>query len=260
MREPSAPPVLRARGVTVSHRGTVAVSAADLDLDAGEIVALVGPNGAGKSSLLAALALPERGARIEAAGRVALVPDASDDLFVYDTVAAECRRADRRAAKAGAAAPVARSETRSCVRTRSDPGASVRGSVHRVIRGSPSTRRRPRGSPGSSVSTRTARDLAARLARHPRDLSVGERRCLALAIQLAGDPAVLLVDEPTRGLDPAARAVVWRAIRGLRRVGDRGARRLARARGRRARRPRDVDGGGRALRREQRRVPCHNSA
>ncbi len=206
-------PVLRARGITVRHNAVVAVDSADLALDAGEIVALVGPNGAGKSSLLAALALPERGAQIEAAGRVALVPDASDDLFVYDTVAAECRRADHRAAKA--ARRPGRSfrdeEPRQNEERSGRVGPRLGASRHPRAPGHETTAARFAGFLGLDPD---GPELAARLARHPRDLSVGERRCLALAIQLAGDPAVLLVDEPTRGLDPAARTVVWRAIRG----------------------------------------------
>jgi len=42
--------------------------------------------------------------------------------------------------------------------------------------------------------------------RHPRDLSAGQQLALALAIGLAGNPTELLIDEPTRGLDAAARA------------------------------------------------------
>ncbi|MDR7187196.1 energy-coupling factor transport system ATP-binding protein [Microbacterium sp. BE35] len=181
--EPAEPGdvVLRARGITVRHRETVAVAGADIELRAGEIVALVGPNGAGKSSLLAALALPARGADIESAGRVSLVPDASDDLFVSDSVAAECRRADRRAAR-------------------------------RDVGSAPGTAARFAGFLGLDPDSPA---LAARLARHPRDLSAGERRCLALAIQLAGSPRVLMVDEPTRGLDPAARDLVWAALTSL---------------------------------------------
>ena len=44
---------------------------------------------------------------------------------------------------------------------------------------------------------------------HPRDLSEGQRLALALAIVLAAAPAVLLLDEPTRGLDyPTKRRLV----------------------------------------------------
>jgi len=48
---------------------------------------------------------------------------------------------------------------------------------------------------------------------HPRDLSAGERRILAIALQSTDEPQVLLIDEPTRGLDPAARAAVSAALR-----------------------------------------------
>ncbi|GAA5089023.1 hypothetical protein GCM10025760_12300 [Microbacterium yannicii] len=191
--ELSGTPVLRARGITVSHRGTVAVAAADLDLHAGEIVALIGPNGAGKSSLLTALALTERGARIETVGRIALVPDASDDLFVRDTVAAECARADRRAIRSRDAtlAPAAHGDGREASPSTAARFARFLGQD-------------PEGS-----------EFAALLARHPRDLSVGERRCLAMAVQLSTRPTVLMLDEPTRGLDPAAQHMVRDALNTL---------------------------------------------
>jgi energy-coupling factor transport system ATP-binding protein len=48
---------------------------------------------------------------------------------------------------------------------------------------------------------------------HPRDLSAGERRILAIALQTMDNPQVLLIDEPTRGLDPAARTAVASALR-----------------------------------------------
>lgn len=165
--------VLAARSVTVRRGEAVLVREASLDLRAGEVAALRGPNGAGKSSLLAALALPSRDADIAASGGTALVPDASDDLFVCDTVAAECRRADRRAHTGDAA-------ERFAGLLRRDPAGA---------------------------------EFTAVLARHPRDLSVGQRRCLAITLQTLARPRVLLVDEPTRGLDPEASALVAAALR-----------------------------------------------
>ncbi|MEI3848470.1 MULTISPECIES: ATP-binding cassette domain-containing protein [unclassified Microbacterium] len=214
-------PVLRARGITVRHRDAIAVTGADLDLYPGEIVALVGPNGAGKSSLLAALALPERGDHVSTRGRVALVPDASDDLFVSDSVLAECVRADRRAVKrAPDAARDPRRHTRRLFAGRNEESRRNEDAIGPI---DPLSGRSPLlvGHGGSSTADRFAgflgldprdAEFAARLARHPRDLAAGERRCLALAIQLAARPLVLMVDEPTRGLDPAAREMVWAAL------------------------------------------------
>ena len=50
---------------------------------------------------------------------------------------------------------------------------------------------------------------------HPRDLSEGQRLALVLAIQLTARPAVLLLDEPTRGLDYPAKAALARLLREL---------------------------------------------
>lgn len=171
-REPrDGDPVLSTR-VTVRYADRIAVDDAAVTLRAGEVVALVGPNGAGKSSLLVAMATGEHSRALR------LVPDDADALFVRDTVADECRRADRRA-------------------------------------------HLPAGTTGSRFAAFLGHTDADRALsqRHPRDLSVGERRCLALAIQTAARPRVLLVDEPTRGLDPDAERMVDAAIARLAHAG-----------------------------------------
>lgn len=186
-------PVLTATNLAVHRKGTPLVHDASLTLHRGEVVALVGPNGAGKSSLLVALALGEGtvGERTVDGGRVALVPDASDDLFTRDTVAAELRAADRRQARAE---------------------RQARG-------GRQSVQRRPgsdrlSASPAESHLARLRGDVRIPIGQeHPRDLSAGERRILAIALQTMDDPEVLLIDEPTRGLDPAARIAVSAALR-----------------------------------------------
>jgi energy-coupling factor transport system ATP-binding protein len=61
--------------------------------------------------------------------------------------------------------------------------------------------------------------LAAVAERDPRDLSTGQRQRAALASVLAGSPALVLLDEPTRGMDGAARAALTAA---LARIADRG--------------------------------------
>jgi len=76
-----------------------------------------------------------------------------------------------------------------------------------------------------SVPTGTTRVLLNRLAgpvpdaTHPRDLSEGQRLCLALAVVLAGGPMVVLLDEPTRGLDYGAKARLVQILRDLARSG-----------------------------------------
>lgn len=171
------------RAVCVRHGERVAVDEVSLELVAGEIVALAGPNGAGKSSLLGAMALPSEPGRVlvcgddvhalkprSRRGAIALVPELVDDLFVTDSVATECRRADR----------------------------LVRPGVPTLARF------------GALLGDDSASPALAET--HPRDLSGGQRLCLAVALQLATSPAVLLVDEPVRGLDANARGQVADAL------------------------------------------------
>ncbi|MBG6058094.1 energy-coupling factor transporter ATP-binding protein EcfA2 [Cryobacterium sp. MP_M5] len=191
-RKHAAPgaPLASIRHLSVRRGSDLVVDDVSLEIASGDVIALEGPNGAGKSSLLAALALPVARGTVFVAGRdvaalrpgdrraaVALVPEHADDLLFSTTVAEECRRADRavrRTEAAGDAQPTA---------------ARFAGLL--------------------GLDLASARHL---LRRHPRDLSAGERLCLVIAIQLAAAPSVLLVDEPTRGLDPGARALVGAAL------------------------------------------------
>jgi len=178
------PAVLSARGVVVRHGTTDAVRGVDLDLFAGEVVALMGRNGSGKSSLLWAL----QGSGARAAGRVqvgghdpgrvsapegrrlvGLVPQTAADLLWLTTVGEEMAEAD---AESGAAR------------------GTARGLLERLM-------------PGLDQ------------ARHPRDLSEGQRLAVALAVQLTAAPPVVLLDEPTRGLDHGAKARFAAAIQDL---------------------------------------------
>ena len=56
--------------------------------------------------------------------------------------------------------------------------------------------------------------LAGSEERHPRDLSSGERERLVLAAVLATEPGLLVLDEPTRGVDPERKSELARLLRG----------------------------------------------
>lgn len=73
----------------------------------------------------------------------------------------------------------------------------------------------------SGAAPGTCRALLDRLApgmdplRHPRDLSEGQRLALVLAVQLTAAPPVMLLDEPTRGLDYHAKSELVRILADL---------------------------------------------
>jgi energy-coupling factor transport system ATP-binding protein len=173
--------VLHAKGVIVRYGPVIAVRGVDLDLRGGQILGLMGRNGSGKSSLLWALAGAGRrtAGAVDVAGGdparlppgqaralVALVPQTPADLLYLDTVGQELDRADRDAHAAG-----------------------------------------PLGGPERTPASAILDDLAPGIARetHPRDLSAGQQLALVLAVQLAAAPRVILLDEPTRGLDYRAK-------------------------------------------------------
>jgi energy-coupling factor transport system ATP-binding protein len=174
-RIPSTEPALGAQGIIVRYGPKVAVRSLDLDLAHGGVVCLMGRNGSGKSSLLWAI----QGSGPRQAGRVDV-----DGLDPHDLAPAEARR------RVGMVPQTASDLL--YLETVADECAAADGDAD--------------ASPG------TARDLLDRLAPgipdevHPRDLSEGQRLALVLAVQLAAAPRVVLLDEPTRGLDYAAKA------------------------------------------------------
>lgn len=181
---PEQPGGLEAKGVTVRHGRLVAVDGVDLKLRPGTITALMGRNGAGKSSLLWAL----QGSGRRAAGTVSV--DGADPAEL---------------------APAVRRTVVGLVPQ--TPGdllylETVGGECERADL-------------DAEVAAGTCAALLEEIApgipadRHPRDLSEGQRLALVLAIQLTADPPVLLLDEPTRGLDYTAKSALARALRSV---------------------------------------------
>ena len=185
-RDPSAqagrPPsdegwAMRSTEVHVRHGRIHAVRGVDLSIARGEVVALMGRNGSGKTSLLWAL----QGSGPRSAGRVGMGGDG-----VIDPADCSPERARRHVALVPQNPldllflPTVAAECRCSDESCDDPGRT-----RRVL---------------SALGGEIDPD------RHPRDLSEGQRLALALAIQMAARPELLMLDEPTRGLDyPAKR-------------------------------------------------------
>jgi energy-coupling factor transporter ATP-binding protein EcfA2 len=162
------------RNLHAAYGSVVALRGVDLDVRAGEVLALMGRNGAGKSTVLThlvGLRAPKVG-RVELSGRrphelspgdairlIGMVPQDAGILLNADTVGAECRGNDHDSGLAPGTTAVTLQEIVPGI----DPGA------------------------------------------HPRDLSEGQRLSLALAVVLATEPPVVVLDEPTRGLDYEAK-------------------------------------------------------
>jgi energy-coupling factor transport system ATP-binding protein len=176
---------LRATAVTVRYGTSAAVDDVTLaPLRAGEVTALMGRNGAGKSSLLWAL----QGTGPRTAGRVDVGGRDPRDLG-----ADARRRAVGLVPQTPADLLYLSTVGEECTQGDREAGASAgtcRGLLDRVVPGVPDDS-------------------------HPRDLSEGQRLALVLAIQLTARPAVLLLDEPTRGLDYPAKAALARLLREL---------------------------------------------
>jgi energy-coupling factor transporter ATP-binding protein EcfA2 len=173
----AVPPALEARGVTVAHGRTVAVRELDLTLGAGRVTALMGRNGCGKSSLLWAL---------QGTGR-----RQHGSITTGDADPARLEAAQRR----NVVGLLPQNASDLLYLETVDEECAAGGSGTRAI-----LDRLVPGIPGDS---------------HPRDLSEGQRLALALALVLVARPHVVLLDEPTRGLDYAAKRSLAGILRGL---------------------------------------------
>ncbi|EST24030.1 ABC transporter ATP-binding protein [Streptomyces roseochromogenus] len=156
----------------------------DLTVAPGETIALMGRNGAGKSTLLSSLVglVPPTagGVRVgEAEPHRTAPPDLVRRVGLVPQEPRDLLYADTVAAECAAADRDAGAEPGTC-----------RALVSELL-------------PGITDDT------------HPRDLSEGQCLALALAVVLTARPPLLLLDEPTRGLDYAAKARLVAVLRGL---------------------------------------------
>lgn len=178
----------RLEHVVVHYNKSIALRGVDLTLSDGTITALMGRNGAGKSTLLGAL--------------VGLSPVSSGRVMV-DGVDPVVTPSGRLLNHVGLV-PQEPAELLEAV--------SVAEECRHADRDSncePGTTRAVLALMAPDISDDT----------HPRDLSEGQRLLLALAIVLAARPKVVLLDEPTRGLDYPTKARLGSALRDLAEAG-----------------------------------------
>ncbi|MFF3453833.1 ABC transporter ATP-binding protein [Streptomyces sp. NPDC002730] len=180
----SGGPLAEAHALTVRRDRVEALRRVDLTVAPGEAIALMGRNGAGKSTLLATL--------------VGMVEPTSGTVLVGSST--PHRTHPRELVRQVGLVPqeprdllYADTVAAECAAADADAGAapgSCRALVTELLPDVPDTT-------------------------HPRDLSEGQRLALALAIVLTGRPPLLLLDEPTRGLDYAAKARLVTVLKGL---------------------------------------------
>jgi len=178
--------MIEAERLTKRYGAAVALQGLTIEVAAGTVLGVLGPNGAGKTTLvriLTTLAVPDSGQARVAGHDVVLEPSAVRRRI---GVAAQGTTLDD--SLTGRQNLVMMAELSGLRRSQ----ARVRGTE--LLDGFGLTQAADRTTSGYSG---------------------GMRRRLDLAASLVGRPAVLFLDEPTTGLDPASRSWVWRAVRDL---------------------------------------------
>jgi ABC-2 type transport system ATP-binding protein len=183
-------PIIEASGLTKRYGKTVALDGLDLSAQAGQVVAVLGPNGAGKTTFVRTVAT--------------LLRADAGTLMVAGHDAVKDPAAVRRViGLAGQFAAI-------------EPAMTGRENLEMVARLFGQSRRAAKASAAAVLEQLGLAGDGDRLAR---TYSGGMRRRLDLGASLVGAPRLLLLDEPTTGLDPRSRIELWEAIRALVRAG-----------------------------------------
>ncbi len=172
--------VAELRSVTRSYGRITALQGIDLELRRGELMALLGPNGAGKSSAIAlwlGLAEPDSGeARLLGGSPLAVDRRRGVGVMMQDVGLVN--------------------------------GLKVRELIEQTASYYPD--------PMSVDEALEITHIKALAQRYYDKLSGGQKRQVQFALAICGRPPVLFLDEPSVGMDVAARAILWAAIRRLR--------------------------------------------
>ena len=179
-------PIIEAHGLTKRFGDVHALDGLDVVAEAGHVTALLGPNGAGKTTFINAVA-------------TLLRPDAGEVRVAGVDAVAEPRRVRRLIGLAGQFASV-------------EPAMTGTENLDMIARLFGMGRREARTAAAAVLERLGLADAGKRLVR---TYSGGMRRRLDLGASLVGRPQLLLLDEPTTGLDPRGRVDLWEAIRNL---------------------------------------------
>ncbi len=173
------PDALDITGLTVRHGDVLAVDGLDLRIGRGETVALLGPNGAGKSTTVSAVL----GLLRPAAGTVRVLGRAPADAVRAGGVGAMLQHGGL-------------------------PGEARVGEVLHLVRHS-------YADPWPLDDLVATAGIGGLLRRDVDALSGGQRQRVLLALALAGQPPLLLLDEPTSAMDVEGRRAFWATMREL---------------------------------------------
>jgi ABC-2 type transport system ATP-binding protein len=171
------------QGVTKNYGLHCALSAIDLTMESGKILALLGPNGAGKTTAVKLL--------------LGLLKPSNGEARVFGSDPRDAKTRERMGAMLQAASVPETLRVREHV--------DLFSSYY------------PR--PFAIAETLQRAGLERLQNRYYSDLSGGEQRRLLFALAICGNPDLLFLDEPTTGLDIEARRGMWAQIRSLRAAG-----------------------------------------
>jgi ABC-2 type transport system ATP-binding protein len=177
--------VIRVRGLVKHYGDLVAVDGIDFDVAGGEIFGLLGPNGAGKTTTVEIL----EGLRS---------PDGGQAMVLGVDVA---NGADELKPRIGISLQTAAMYPKLTVTEIIDLFRSFY------------KKSRP------TAELIDLLGLGERRNARTKELSGGQQQRLAVALALVNDPELVFLDEPTTGLDPAARRALWDIVRDLRKAG-----------------------------------------
>ena len=178
--------IVEAEGLVKRYGKLTALDGLDLVAEPGQVLAVLGPNGAGKTTFVRTIA-------------TLLRPDGGTLRVAGHDVRREPEAVRRTIGLAGQFAAV-------------EPALSGRENLEMVARLFGQDRRAARA---NSTEVLERLGLAEDGDRLVRTYSGGMRRKLDLGASLVGSPRLLLLDEPTTGLDPRSRVELWDAIRSM---------------------------------------------